>query len=134
MSQDDLAMLSATDLVARYRTKTLSPVEVTEAVLARIKRFDGAVNAFVLTDPERALADAQASEARWAKGAPAGLVDGVPATIKDLVMAKGWPMQRGSRTSSPEPIAGWTRRGIKSCPASCTGGAATPSRLSRFTR
>jgi aspartyl-tRNA(Asn)/glutamyl-tRNA(Gln) amidotransferase subunit A len=104
MSQDDLATLSATALVERYRAKTLSPVEVTEAVLARIDRHDGAVNAFVLTDPERALADARASEARWAKGAPAGLVDGVPATIKDLVMAKGWPMRRGSRTSSSEPI------------------------------
>jgi len=105
MSQDDLATLSATEMVDRYRTKALSPVEVTEAALARIDRHDGAVNAFVLTDPDQALAAAGASEARWAKGAPAGLIDGVPATIKDLVMAKGWPMRRGSRTSSPDPIA-----------------------------
>jgi aspartyl-tRNA(Asn)/glutamyl-tRNA(Gln) amidotransferase subunit A len=105
MSQDDLAYLSATGMVERYRTKSLSPVEVTEAALARIDEHDGAVNAFVLTDPEQALAAARASEARWAKGEPAGLVDGVPATIKDLVMAKGWPMRRGSRTSSPDPIS-----------------------------
>jgi len=104
MSQDDIATLSATEMVERYRTKALSPVEVTEAALARIDAQDGAVNAFVLTDPEQALATARDSEARWAKGAPAGLVDGVPATIKDLVMARGWPMRRGSRTSSPDPI------------------------------
>lgn len=105
MSQDDLAYLSATEMVERYRAKSLSPVEVTKAALARIDEHDSAVNAFVLSDPEQALAAARASEARWAKGEPAGLVDGVPATIKDLVMARGWPMRRGSRTSSPEPIA-----------------------------
>jgi aspartyl-tRNA(Asn)/glutamyl-tRNA(Gln) amidotransferase subunit A len=104
MSQNDLAMLSATEMVERFRKKSLSPFEVTEAVLARVERHDDAVNAFILTDPDQALADARASEARWSKGAPAGLVDGVPATIKDLVMAKGWPMRRGSVTSSAAPL------------------------------
>lgn len=105
MSGDDLAYLSASELLERYREKSLSPVEVTQAVLDRIERHDGAVNAFVLTDAERALADAKASEKRWAKGAPAGLVDGVPTTIKDLVLAKGWPMRGGSLITSPEPVA-----------------------------
>lgn len=104
MSSEELAYLSATELVERYRKKTLSPVEATEAVLARIEAHDGAVNAFVLTDRARALADAKASEARWAKGAPVGLVDGVPTTIKDLVLAKGWPMRGGSLITSPEPV------------------------------
>ncbi|MGH6621432.1 MAG: amidase, partial [Alphaproteobacteria bacterium] len=68
MSGEELAYLSAAELVERYRKKALSPVDVTEAVLERIEQHDGAVNAFVLTDRARALADARASEARWAKG------------------------------------------------------------------
>jgi aspartyl-tRNA(Asn)/glutamyl-tRNA(Gln) amidotransferase subunit A len=93
----DAAMLSATELIAHYRRKALSPVEATQAVLDRIERFDGAVNAFCLVDPERALEGARASEDRWRRGAPVGMVDGVPATIKDVVLSKGWPTLRGSR-------------------------------------
>jgi aspartyl-tRNA(Asn)/glutamyl-tRNA(Gln) amidotransferase subunit A len=104
MNGRDLATLSATDLVEQYRSKSLSPVEAVRAALDRVRECDGAVNAFVLVDEERALADARAAEARWAKGEPAGLVDGVPATIKDLVLAKGWPMRGGSLTTSPDPV------------------------------
>jgi aspartyl-tRNA(Asn)/glutamyl-tRNA(Gln) amidotransferase subunit A len=93
----DLAMLSATELIARYRRRQLSPVEATQAALERIERFDGAVNAFCMVDPERALESARASEDRWRRGTPIGMVDGVPATIKDLVLTRGWPTLRGSR-------------------------------------
>jgi len=103
MSSDDLAYLTAEELIARYRDKSLSPVEATEAALNRIERHNGPVNAFVLTDPEGALAAARASEARWARGEPQGLVDGVPSTVKDLVWAKGWPMRAGSLTTSDAP-------------------------------
>jgi aspartyl-tRNA(Asn)/glutamyl-tRNA(Gln) amidotransferase subunit A len=105
MCSDDLAYLTAENLMARYRDKSLSPVEATEAALNRIERHNGPVNAFVLIDREGALAAARASEARWAKGAPQGLVDGVPTTVKDLVWAKGWPMRSGSLTSSEAPSA-----------------------------
>jgi len=94
--QTDPAMLSATELCHLYRTRQLSPVEATRAVLQRIERFDPEVNAFCLVDEERALAAARASEARWHKGAPCGLVDGVPTTIKDLVLTRDWPTLRGS--------------------------------------
>src|SRR5918995_1055918 len=92
----DPAMLSAAELRHLYRTGQLSPVETTRAVLQRIERFDPEVNAFCLVDGERALAAARASEARWRKGEPCGLVDGVPATIKDLVLTRDWPTLRGS--------------------------------------
>jgi aspartyl-tRNA(Asn)/glutamyl-tRNA(Gln) amidotransferase subunit A len=93
--------LSAAALIAAYRERTLSPVEVTDAVLDRIAAADGALNAFCLVDGDRARGEAGASEARWAAGAPAGLLDGVPVAIKDILLSRGWPTLRGSKTVDP---------------------------------
>ena len=98
---DDPTMLPAEALLAAYRARRLSPVEVASAVFARIRRHDGAFGAMTRVDEENALAAARASEARWAKAAPAGALDGVPATIKGLVLAKGWPTLRGSKLVDP---------------------------------
>lgn len=98
----DLAGLSATDLLALYATKKASPVEATQAALDRIAKWDRTVNAWILVDGDSALAAARESEARWAKGAPAGPVDGVPTGIKDLVLTKGWPTLRGSLAIDPD--------------------------------
>ena len=96
-----LADLSATELLAHYRARTASPVEATAAVLARIERLNPALNAYCLVDAEAALAAARASEARWQRGAPCGALDGVPTSIKDLILTRGWPTLRGSRTVDP---------------------------------
>jgi len=98
---DDIAGLSAVDLVEQYRKKALSPVEATQAVLDRIERLDRHVNAFALLDAGSALASARESEARWQRGEPLGPVDGVPVALKDLILAKGWPTLRGSRAVDP---------------------------------
>lgn len=98
----DLAFKSATELVALYRAKQASPVEATEAALKQIARLNPSLNAFRLVDEASALAAARASEARWAKGKTAGLVDGVPTSVKDLVLTKGWPTLRGSKTVDPD--------------------------------
>ncbi|HYF58883.1 MAG TPA: amidase [Burkholderiaceae bacterium] len=98
MDAEDIAFLSATELVAAFRDKRLSPVEVARVVLDRIDRLNPTLNAFVLVDHEAAMRDARASEARWMRGEPAGPVDGVPASVKDLILAKGWPTLRGSLT------------------------------------
>ena len=97
----DLADLSASELLAHYRHGTASPVEATRAVLARIDTLNPRLNAFCHVDAEAALAAARDSEQRWQRGAPAGLLDGVPTSIKDLVLARGWPTLRGSRTVDP---------------------------------
>ena len=97
----ELCFTPATELVARYAAKSLSPVEVTRAVLDRIRALNPKLNAYCLVDEEGALAAARASEARWQRGEPVGPVDGVPASIKDLVLAKGWPTLRGSKTVDP---------------------------------
>jgi aspartyl-tRNA(Asn)/glutamyl-tRNA(Gln) amidotransferase subunit A len=99
---ENLAMMSATELVAQYRKKALSPVDVTRAVLDRIQKFNETLNAFCFIDEEFALASAKASEDRWQKSRPIGLVDGVPTTIKDTYLVKGWPTRRGSLTSPPD--------------------------------
>jgi aspartyl-tRNA(Asn)/glutamyl-tRNA(Gln) amidotransferase subunit A len=100
---DDILSRSAADLIALYRSKRVSPVEVLTATLDRIDRLDRFYNAFVMTDREGALRDARASEKRWWRGEPGGLVDGLPATVKDLIAVKGMPTRRGSRTTSPLP-------------------------------
>jgi aspartyl-tRNA(Asn)/glutamyl-tRNA(Gln) amidotransferase subunit A len=98
---DHIAFLSATELLARYRAKTLSPVEVLQETLRRLERYEAALNAFVLYDPDSAMAAARGSEARWQKGAPQGLLDGVPLAIKDTQLTRGWPRLAGSKTIDP---------------------------------
>src|SRR5262249_52740333 len=95
---DGSISLAATELLEHYRAKTLSPVEVTKVVLARIAQLQPALNAFILLDEEAALAAARASEVRWMHGTPAGLVDGVPTSVKDVMIARGWPTLRGSKS------------------------------------
>lgn len=94
--------MTAVELVAAYGAKELSPVEATEAVLARIDEVDGEINAMCLVDRESALAQARASEARWQAGAPQGLLDGVPTSMKDIFLTKGWPTLRGSKSIDPD--------------------------------
>jgi aspartyl-tRNA(Asn)/glutamyl-tRNA(Gln) amidotransferase subunit A len=100
--KNDLCSLSAADLLRLYRTRKASPVEATRAVLARIEKLNPVLNCFCLVDSKSALASAKESEARWRKGEPSGLLDGVPVSIKDLLLTKGWPTLRGSRTINPK--------------------------------
>jgi len=94
--------MTAVELVSAYRSGELSPVEVTTAVLDRIEERDGELNAFCLVDRESAVAQAQRSEDRWRRGYPAGLLDGVPVSIKDVFLTRGWPTLRGSRAVDPD--------------------------------
>lgn len=98
---DDILSLSAAALLTHYRNRTLSPVEVTRAALDRIARLQPIYNAFVLTMDEEALRNARESEKRWLRGEPLGLVDGLPTTVKDLLLVKGYPTRRGSLTIDP---------------------------------
>jgi aspartyl-tRNA(Asn)/glutamyl-tRNA(Gln) amidotransferase subunit A len=95
---EEITRLSATELLALYRLGALSPVEATRAVLERIDAVNDRVNAYCLVRADEALASAAASERRWRAGEPAGLLDGVPVSIKDLLLTDGWPTRRGSLT------------------------------------
>ncbi|MEI2297111.1 amidase [Ensifer sp. MJa1] len=101
----DLADLSAIDLVEAYRSKKLSPVEVTEAVIVRIDASEPKLNALWAYDPADARKAAKASEERWAKGEPLGAIDGVPVTIKENIATKGTAVPLGCAAVSLTPAA-----------------------------
>ncbi len=96
MSQE-LALMSASDMLAGYRDGSLSPVETTKAALAAIDNHNAALNAFLLVDEKGALAAAAESEHRWHSKQPKGRIDGVPTSIKDILLTRGWPTLRGSK-------------------------------------
>src|SRR5882724_110523 len=100
----DINSLTAVELLRLYRRRELSPVDVTRDQLDRIEKFQPAINAFVIIDRAGAFEAAKASEARWQKGEPIGLADGLGATVKDNIWLKGFPSRRGSMTSSGAPI------------------------------
>jgi aspartyl-tRNA(Asn)/glutamyl-tRNA(Gln) amidotransferase subunit A len=100
-SAADVAFASALDLAELYRSKALSPVEAAQILLARLDALQPKLNAFCLVDRDGALAAARAAEGRWVAGRPLGPLDGVPATIKDLVLMRGFPTRRGSRLIEP---------------------------------
>ncbi|MHC3475316.1 amidase [Streptomyces sp. 7R007] len=94
----DLTQLTATRLVDGYRTGEFSPLDVTRAVLERAERIQPEVNAFVRLLADEALAQARESTGRWRRGEPKGLVDGVPVTVKDIILLRGAPTLKGSKT------------------------------------
>ncbi len=100
---DDLSSLSATQLLASYRDRTLSPTEVVRAVLARIAAWEPRLHATYALDPEGALVQAEASQMRWLKGEPQGLLDGVPAMIKENIATRGVPMPLGTAATDLVP-------------------------------
>ena len=93
--------LPAHALLAAYRARTLSPVEVVQSVLEHIARWEPHLHATWLLRPDAALAQARASEARWQRGAPQGLLDGVPYTLKDNIATRGDPTPLGTAASEP---------------------------------
>ena len=99
---NDLAFMSATDLLENYRKGSVSPVEALEACLDQIELHNSKLNAFTLVDHDNARQKASESERRWQAGNPLGLLDGIPTTIKDMVITKGWPTLKGSRATSKD--------------------------------
>ena len=99
----EIAYMTATELVARFFDKSLSPVEATEAALARLDATEPKINAFQFTAHDAARKAARASECRWQSGEPQGVLDGVPVTVKDLIPLAGWPLRNGSATTDSAP-------------------------------
>ncbi|CAL9526463.1 amidase [Streptomyces sp. enrichment culture] len=92
---------TAVQLLAGYRAGDVGPVAATRAALARAEEIQPELNAFVRLMPEEALEQAARSEERWRRGEPCGLLDGVPVTVKDILLLRGSPTLKGSLTVGP---------------------------------
>ena len=100
---DDLLYLTATEALARFADKSLSPVELLEAQIARAEAHADTINAFAYTHYDKAMDAARASEARWAKGAPEGVLDGLSVAIKDESVIEGQQTSHGSLLHENDP-------------------------------
>ncbi|QNS03174.1 amidase [Streptomyces xanthii] len=94
---DELCRLTATEIAAHVRTRTLSPVEITEAALTRMETRDKELGAFCTPTPDHARAAARRIEDALARGEDVGPLAGVPFGVKDLICTKGIRTTSGSR-------------------------------------
>ena len=74
MPDDSLPYLTIREVGARLRQRDLSPVELTEAILARIERLDGTLNAYIIVMREQALEQARRAERALADGDDLSLI------------------------------------------------------------
>jgi aspartyl-tRNA(Asn)/glutamyl-tRNA(Gln) amidotransferase subunit A len=97
--------MSAAEILAAYKTKKLSPVDVTDAVIKRIEAWEPKLKALYAPDFEGARKAAREAEKRWQAGKPQGALDGVPITIKENIATKGVPVPLGTAASDMTPAA-----------------------------
>jgi len=97
MSDDALCYISATEALARFKARSLSPVELMQTVIARAEAVEPTINAFPMTNYERALEQAKAAEARYMKtDGRLRALEGLPCAIKDETAIKGERTTYGS--------------------------------------
>ncbi len=97
MDATELCFTPATELAAAIRERRLSPVEIMDAVLARIEAVNPHINAFLAVDGERARDAARAAEAGVMQGKATGALYGLPVSIKDLEPVTGLRCTFGSK-------------------------------------
>ena len=93
---NDLAKLSAVDLLDGYRAGRFTPRDVLEEVIAALEITQASCNPVVTPMYDEARAAAAAATAAWASGRPQGRLAGVPVTVKDLVYVAGVPALGGA--------------------------------------
>jgi len=92
---DEIAYATIAELGARYRKRDLSPVEVTQALLARIEKLDPILHAFVTLTADSALAEARSAEEALRRGDARPLL-GIPVAHKDIYLTRGVRTTGGS--------------------------------------
>jgi len=93
----ELHYQSLASLAAQLEARTVSAVELTQAVIARTRAVEPRVRAFNSCDEADALAQAAASDARRAAGQALGPLDGIPIGLKDVIAVKNQPLTASSR-------------------------------------
>jgi len=89
MNRNEIPFLSATELAELLRSRQVSPVEATEAYLARIEQVDPALNSYITVTAEQARAEARQAEAEIAAGRNRGPLHGIPVAVKDQFCTDG---------------------------------------------
>lgn len=97
MKATDLSFMTASELASAVRKKLLSPLEIVEALLARIEKINPKVNAYCTVAAEMALEAAKKAEADVTRGGELGPLLGVPVSIKDLTLTAGIRTTFGSK-------------------------------------
>lgn len=100
MSETDLTIR---ELRQRFADRSLSPLEYWLALERHIEAWEPAICALYAYDPDAARKQAQASTDRWIKGTTLGMLDGIPATLKELIATKGQPVPLGTRAIELQP-------------------------------
>jgi aspartyl-tRNA(Asn)/glutamyl-tRNA(Gln) amidotransferase subunit A len=93
---DELAFATIAELAPRLAAREISPVEVTDAVLARLERHDPALNTFITVTADSARDTARAAEAAIMAGHYLGPLQGIPVALKDLYATRGVATTYGS--------------------------------------
>lgn len=119
----ELFYKTAAELASLLEAKTLSSVELTQAVIARTKAVDPQVKAFNSFDEADALAQARASDDRRARGLAQGPLDGIPVGFKDVISVEGQPLTASSKmlANFVSPYDATVTRKLKNAGAVCWG-------------
>jgi amidase len=91
----DIHYQPLTTVAAQIKSKAISPVEVTEALLGRIETLDPGLKSYTTVTPELAMDQARAAEAEIMAGRYRGPMHGIPIAVKDLCFTKGIPTSAG---------------------------------------
>src|SRR5690625_3838603 len=89
MTRESLAFLSVTELAKLIESKQVSPVEVTEQMLARIEALNPKLNTYLTVSDEQALTEARQAEQEIMNGQYKGALHGVPVAYKDVFYTEG---------------------------------------------
>lgn len=129
MNNTELCFTPATELAAAIRTRQLSPVEIMNAVLARIEALNPQLNAFLTVNGEGALAAARQAEAAIMQGEAFGLLHGLPISIKDLEPTAGLRCTYGSKyyENNIATFDGLVTERVKAAGGIITGKTNTPN-------
>jgi aspartyl-tRNA(Asn)/glutamyl-tRNA(Gln) amidotransferase subunit A len=110
MTPEEICFATIHELGDRYRRRALSPVEVTQALLHRIEKLDRHLHCFVTLTADRALAEAKAAEAAFARGDHASPLLGIPVGYKDIYATRGIRTTAGSAL-----LADWVPEADATC-------------------
>src|SRR5213082_2884900 len=94
---NDLTFLPAVQMAEQIRHRKISPVELVEAHLRKIKKLNPVLNAFVQVDAEGAFRQAREAEVAVRRGAKLGALHGVPVSIKSSIEVAGFRCEAGTK-------------------------------------